>query len=153
MNDVAAKAAVGALTMEREFSHPPKEVFQALTQEDALRKWMGPGEITAPDSQMEACVGGTLTIPMVHPDGAVLTARGKILELVPDSRLRFTWAWDQEDGSAGQLMEITLDFIPTRTGTMLKLHQTNFIDEEARDHHTKGWTGCFEKLEGYLTGS
>ena len=113
MSDVDTKTAVGELKMEREFSHSPSEVFQAWTQEDALRKWMGPGEITAPDSKMDTSVGGVLTIPMVHADGSVMTARGKILELVPERKLRFTWAWDQEDGSAGQIMEITLDFIAT----------------------------------------
>jgi uncharacterized protein YndB with AHSA1/START domain len=153
MSDVDTKTAAGELKMEREFSHSPSEVFQAWTQEDALRKWMGPGEITAPDSKMDTSVGGVLTIPMVHADGSVMTASGKILELVPDRKLRFTWAWDQEDGSAGQTMEITLDFIATKMGTMLTLHQTNFIDDEARDHHFKGWTGCFEKLEGHLAAS
>jgi len=150
MSNAEVKAAVGALTMEREFPHPPRDVFQAWTQQDALRKWMGPGEITAPDSKMDASVGGSLTIPMVHADGAVMTARGKILELIPDAKLRFTWAWDSEDGSPGQVMEITLDFIATQKGTLLKLHQTNFIDEEAREHHGIGWDGCFEKLNGFL---
>ena len=153
MSDVATKSDVGELRLEREFAHPPQAVFQAWTREDALRKWMGPGEITAPDSKIDACEGGSLTIPMVHADGSVMTARGKILEVIPDSKLRFTWAWDQEDGSAGQIMEITLDFIPTEMGTKLTLHQTNFIDEEARDHHGKGWTGCFEKLEGHLAAA
>ena len=59
MSDVEAKPVVGALTMEREFTHPPKEVFQAWTQEDALRKWMGPGEITAPELKLDASVGGS----------------------------------------------------------------------------------------------
>lgn len=138
------------LTMEREFAHPPEALFRAWTESDALRKWMGPGEITAPDAQIEACQGGSLTIPMVHPDGKVMTARGKILETVPDQKLRFSWAWDQEDGSEGKVMEITLEFIPIETGTRLTLHQVNFIDAEARDHHESGWTGCYEKLEGFL---
>jgi uncharacterized protein YndB with AHSA1/START domain len=150
MSDTAVKSDEIELTMERNFAHPPEAVFRAWTESDALRQWMGPGEITAPESQIEACQGGSLTIPMVHPDGQIMTARGEILEFVPNQKLRLTWAWDQDDGSAGQLMEITLEFIPIETGTRLTLHQVNLLDEEARDHHKSGWTGCYEKLEAYL---
>ncbi len=153
MSSAVAETDVAGLTMECEFAHPPRAVFRAWTQEDALRKWMGPGEITAPDATIEPREGGSLTVPMVHADGKVLTARGKVLEVVPDRKLRFTWAWDQEDGGAGQVMEITLDFTETDTGTLLILHQTNFIDDEARGHHTQGWNGCFEKLEGFLAAA
>lgn len=151
MSDVATRQdKILELTMEREFAHPPEAVFEAWTDARALRQWMGPGEITAPDSEIEPCIGGQLTIPMVHADGTVVTARGKISEFVPGCKLRFSWAWDQEDGSAGQLMEITLDFVPTENGTKLTLYQTNFIDEEARDKHEFGWNGCHDKLEKYL---
>lgn len=150
MSDAAANAEAIELTMEREFTHPPEAVFRAWTEQEALRKWMGPGEITAPNSEIDAREGGLLKIPMTHPNGTIFTACGEILELTPNSKLRFTWAWLQEDGSPGQVMDITLDFHATDNGTRLVLHQTNFIDEEARSHHTDGWNGCFEKLAIYL---
>ena len=150
MSDVAQQLDASELRMEREFAHPPKAVFRAWTDTQALRQWMGPGEITAPGSEMDAREGGALIIPMTHPDGAVHTARGEIRELIPDRKLRFSWAWDQEDGSVGQQMEITLEFIPTDKGTRLTLHQTNFVDEEARDKHRFGWNGCLEKLEACI---
>lgn len=140
------------LTIEREFAHPPEAVFAAWTDEKALRKWMGPGEVKAPKSQMDAREGGAYVFPMVTPDGKNPTARGKILEIVPSKKLRFTWSWDQEDGSSGQLMEVSLEFQETASGTRLVLHQTNFIDAEARDHHNSGWIGCLVNLEDYLAG-
>lgn len=150
MSDATMKNDEIELTIEREFAHPPEAVFRAWTQTDALQKWMGPGEIKAPDAQIDARAGGALTIPMVHPDGQIMTARGEVREIVADRKLRFSWAWDQEDGSAGQVMEITLDFLPIESGTRLTLHQVNFIDSEARDHHKSGWDGCYEKLEAFL---
>lgn len=150
MSDASMLSEEIELTLERDFAHPPEAVYRAWTESDALAKWMGPGEITAPDSQIEACEGGGLTIPMVHSDGKIMTARGEILEIIQNQKLRFTWAWDQEDGSPGQLMDITLEFKPIETGTRLTLHQVNFIDAEARDHHRSGWTRCYEKLEAYL---
>lgn len=154
MSDAVARdAGILELTLERDFAHPVEAVFKAWTQQDALRQWMGPGEITAPDSRMDARVGGKLTIPMTYTDGTVLTARGEIAELILNRKLRFTWVWDQQDGGAGQVMEITLHFTPTPAGTHLVLHQTNFIDAEARGKHQSGWSGCFEKLEKYLTAA
>ena len=150
MSNAANKADAPELTVEREYAYPPEAVFKAWTQEDALRKWMGPEDVSAPESQMDARVGGKLIIPMITPNGKNPIARGEILELIPDRKLRFTWAWDQEDGSPGQRTVITLEFIPTEKGTKLSLHQTDFVDEETRDHHIHGWTGCCVKLEGYL---
>ncbi len=138
------------LTLEREFAHPVEAVFKAWTDQDALRKWMGPTGFTAPDTEFDARVGGVYIIPMVSPDGNTHTARGVIKELVPNRRLAITWAWDQDEGSAGQQMEIALDFLPTKTGTKLVLHQTNFADETARDMHGQGWGGCLDSLEAYL---
>lgn len=138
------------LTVEREFAHPPEAVFAAWTDQHALRQWMGPGKVTAPDSTIEPCEGGRLTIPMVHPDGTVITARGTISEFLPNRRLRFTWAWDQEDGRPGHRMEITLEFHPTAKGTRMVLRQTNLIDAEAREKHREGWSGCSDKLAAYL---
>lgn len=140
------------LTIERELKHPPEAVFAAWTSSEALRQWMGPGEITAPESEIDAREGGSLTIPMVHPDGTVFTARGEIVQLVQNRKLQFTWAWDQEDGSSGQIMEITLVFIPVESGTRLVLHQINFIDATAREQHQQGWSGTLFKLEAYLGG-
>lgn len=65
MSDASIQGEEIELTIERDFAHPPEAVYCAWTSSDALAKWMGPGEIMAPDSQIEACVGGSLTIPMV----------------------------------------------------------------------------------------
>ena len=149
---VQAKTDAPVLTLEHEFARPPEAVFRAWTDADALPRWMGPGEVTCEGAEMDAREGGSYVFPMLTPDGMTPTVRGTILEVVPNRILRFTWACDQADGSAGQLMEVTVDFEPTATGTRLVLHQTNFIDEDARDKHAHGWTGSLDKLERHLTG-
>ncbi len=148
----AAKTDAPVLTLEREFAHPPDAVFRAWTDADALARWMGPGEVTCAGAEMDAREGGAYAFPMLTSDGTSHTVRGTILELVPNRRLRFTWAWDQETGGSGQLMEVTVDVEPTETGTRLVLHQTNFIDAEARDKHAHGWSGSLDKLERHLAG-
>jgi len=138
------------LILEREFAHPVEAVFKAWTDQAALCKWMGPTNFGAPDAEFDPRVGGAYAIPMVSPEGNTHTARGVVKELVPNKRLAITWAWDQEDGSAGQQMEVAIDFLPTKAGTRLVLHHTNFVDENARDMHGQGWGGCLDSLEAYL---
>lgn len=151
MSDAAISSSdILELTIERDYAHPVSAVFEAWTRADALKHWMGPGEVECPDAEMEAREGGAYAFPMITPDGKNPVVRGTILEIVPNRKLRFTWAWDHEDGVSGAQMEVALDFHETDTGTRLVLHHINFADADSRDHHTQGWTGCMDKLEGFL---
>ena len=155
MNDVLRKSKLIApeVTLEREVPYPPEQVFKAWTDQEALRQWMGPGKICAPNATMDARVGGAYVFPMQRPDGTVTTVRGVIKELVPNRKLRFTWTSDGEDGSPGEdATEITLEFRPTATGTRLALRHTGFTDQDSRDKHAHGWSGCADSLELYLAG-
>lgn len=150
MNDaVTGETKTLELTLEREFTHPVAAVFKAWTDTQALRQWMGPGEVTAPESEMDAREGGVYVFPMITSEG-VMVVRGTILEIVPNRKLRFTWAWDGEDGSPGHQMEVCIDFHEISTGTLLAFHQINFADAGARDHHSLGWNGSFDCLEQFL---
>lgn len=140
------------LTIEREFPHSVEAVFKAWTDQGALRRWIGPGHVRAPEAEMDARVGGRFVWPMIEENGTKHVARGQILELIPNQRLRFTMAWDQETGGSGKIMQVTLDFHATASGTRLVLHQTDFIDADARDSHEHGWQGSFDKLADFLSG-
>lgn len=153
MAEAVARAggqAAPALTLERELPYPPEMVFKAWTETEALRQWMGPAGYRAPDAEIDARVGGAYVIPMISPEGKVPTVRGVIRELVPNRLLRFSWAWDQEDGSAGRQMEVTVELHATEAGTRLVIHHSNFIDEQAREMHGQGWTSCLDSLADFL---
>src|SRR6516162_67616 len=70
----------------------------------------------------------------------------------PQRKLRFTWAWGEEDGTGEDVTEVTPEFHPTATGTRLALRHTGFTDQASRDKHTRGWSGCTDSLELYLAG-
>ncbi len=153
MSEAVAQQAVEPtppLILERDFPYPPEAVFEAWTQTEALRQWMGPAGYRAPEAEIDARVGGAYVIPMISPEGKVATVRGLIRELVPNERLRLSWAWDQEDGSTGQLMDVTIEFQATPEGTRLVVQHSNFIDDEARDLHRQGWIGCLDSLAAHL---
>ncbi|WP_259780811.1 SRPBCC family protein [Aestuariispira ectoiniformans] len=144
------KSNIETLTIERKFKQPPNVVFKAWTDPTALRQWVGPLHFTCPAAEMDARVGGSYVFPMISADGKFFTVRGVIKDLIPNALMRFSWAWDQEDGSAGRMMEVTLEFRKSGSGTLLILHQSNFIDEEARTSHNHGWQGCLDSLAAYL---
>ena len=47
-------------------------------------------------------------------------------------------------------MLITLTFAEDKGGTLMTLRQTQIPSETARQSHTHGWTGSFDRLEQYL---
>jgi uncharacterized protein YndB with AHSA1/START domain len=89
---------------------------------------------------------------MRRPDGNVTVVRGVIKEMVPNRKLRFSWAWDGEDGKPGEASEVALEFHPTATGTRLVLRHAGLTDPNIRERHQHGWIGCTDSLEMYLAG-
>jgi uncharacterized protein YndB with AHSA1/START domain len=153
MNEMPQKSKLAPdLVVEREVPYPPEQVFKAWTDQAALRVWMGPGKVSAPDATMDARVGGAYVFPMRRPDGNVTVVRGVIKEMVPNRKLSFSWAWDGEDGKPGEASEVTLEFHPTATGTRLVLRHAGLTDPTIRERHGHGWNGCMESLGLYLAG-
>ena len=53
MNEMPQKSKLAPeIVIEREVPYPPEQVFKAWTDQDALRIWMGPGKVSAPDATM-----------------------------------------------------------------------------------------------------
>ncbi len=140
------------LVLEREFNASRERVFDAWTDPQMLRQWVGPHGIHAPEAMADARVDGQFRIPMIKQDTGenLTTAVGQYIEVNRPERLSFTWSWLQDDGTPGQLMVVTLDFVDINGRTALTLTHTNFIDEDVRAKHTSGWGGCFDCLEAFL---
>ncbi len=153
MNEMPQKSKLAPeLVVEREVSYPPEQVFAAWTNQDALRAWMGPGKVCAPEATMDARVGGAYIFPMRQPDGKVTKVRGVITEIVPNRKLSFSWAWDGEDGKPGEPSEVTVELHPTARGTRVVLRHAGLTDPNIRARHEHGWSGCLDCLELYLAG-
>ena len=69
-------------------------------------------------------------------------------EVVPNSRLQFTWAWHS---TPERQSLVTVTVAQDGEGTLLTLNHEQFFDEKARDDHQRGWTGTLEKLARYLS--
>jgi uncharacterized protein YndB with AHSA1/START domain len=109
-------------------------------------RWLGPSDTVAGSVQVQvdARPGGRYQLNFATSDGERHQVGGVYREVVPDSRLVFTWAW-QSTPERESLVIVTI--VPDGDGALLTLHHEQFFDQNARDGHERGWTGTLDKLE------
>lgn len=139
------------LRLERRFDAPIREVFEAWTSAEVLRRWWPAGpDWETPIAEVDVRVGGRLRLVMRSPDGEEFGGRGEYLEIAPPERLVFTWAWDGHEGHEGtQLVEV--EFLAQEDGTTtVVLTNRGLRDEESKRLHRAGWEASFDNLERFL---
>jgi uncharacterized protein YndB with AHSA1/START domain len=148
----ASTANALELTITRTFNAPRELVYKLFTEPAHIVHWMGPRDFEARNFTQDARVGGKWR-GMLHPvnGGRDLWQGGTFLEIVPPSRVSYTFAWDDEHGSPSEETVVTLDFEAQGNKTKLTFHQTGFTSKGERDGHSGGWSETFDKFEEYLS--
>jgi uncharacterized protein YndB with AHSA1/START domain len=135
-----------AVTIERVVPAPPKAVFEAWLDPEALRRFMWPepgARVTRAES--DARVGGKFLVVM-HVGGRDLPHHGEYLEIERYTRLVFTW----RSHLAGEGSRVTLRFTEAPGGhTKLTLVHTGLPDPEVRDMHHGGWSSILSELAAW----
>jgi len=148
--DAPTQTAERELVITRLFDAPPELVWKAWTERGLVLKWLGPKDFTAEDFSLDPRPGGAWHSRMRSPDGREYSNRGVVREAVEPERLVFTFAWDNEDGSPGREMLITITFADRDGATEMTFAQAVFESAEDRDGHREGWSESFDKLAAYL---
>jgi uncharacterized protein YndB with AHSA1/START domain len=114
----------------------PEIVFEFLTDPRKLIQWLGLRAELTPRA------GGIFRVDPNDRD----IIRGTYLEVVPYSKVAFTWGWEaRQDLPAGStVVEITLE--RDGTGTLLRLVHSN-LPTDSREGHDKGWTHYLSRLK------
>jgi uncharacterized protein YndB with AHSA1/START domain len=135
-----------SLTLKRRIRAAPAQVYAAWTDPEKLARWFGPKDTVAGSVRAEVDVrpAGRYQMSFATDDGERHRVGGVYREVVPGSRLVFTWAW-QSTPERESIVTVTL--VPDGDGTLLTLHQEQLFDQKARDGHERGWTGSLDKLE------
>lgn len=137
-----------SLTLVRKLKAAPEKVWHALTQPEALKQWMAPSDdFKIPLADTDVRIGGHYHFIMKSPDGEEHDVSGVYREVVPNRKLVYTWAWKSTPERESL---VTVELRAAGGGTELTLKHEQFFDEEARDHHQKGWMGCLARLEKAL---
>lgn len=136
-----------SLTLARRLKASPAQVFAAWTDPQKIVRWFGPNETidgSVNVADLDVRVGGNFRISFRTDDGEYHEVGGTYLEVIPNERLVFTWAWHSTPERQSQ---VTITFKPEGDLTFLTLTHEKFFDEAARDGHKRGWTGTLDKLE------
>ena len=115
----------------------PATVFSFFTDAERWTSWQGV------DGELDARPGGAFRIRM--PGAQV--ASGRMVEVVPEQRLVFTWGWEGDappvpPGSTTVVIELE----PTETGTLLRLTHSGLVPQPVAEHHRQGWEHYLERL-------
>lgn len=111
-------------------------VFAFFTDPERLIRWIGTS------ANLDPRPGGLMLVD-VH-QGA--TARGEFKEVVPVSRLVYTWGWEENRANVppgSSLIEI--DLSPQNGHTLLRFTHSG-LPPEAVPGHTEGWNHYLGRL-------
>ena len=135
-----------SLTLARRLKAPAAKVFEAWTDPQKIVQWFGPAPtlVDTVKADMDVKVGGHFRISFKTDDGEYHEVGGKYLDVVPDQRLVFSWAWHS---TPERVSQVTVVLREEGDVTLLTLTHDKFFNEAARDGHTRGWTGTLDKLE------
>ena len=90
-------------------------------------------------------VGGTYHLDMLDQGLTVFSAHGEYREIVPVTRLAFTW-----NSAVVQNTIVIVDLRDLGETTELTLTHQLLSDAEQVTQHSGGWDGCLRHLSGFL---
>ncbi len=134
-----------AVRVRRLLPATPEEVFSAWTDPNSLKHWMSPSGVAS--ATVDLRVGGQFKIVMLG-EGMEIEHTGQYREIVPPSRLVFTW---QSEYTGGQPTLVTVTLSPE--GGQTALHLTHeLLSEDRVESHRGGWSRIIDKLASHLEG-
>ena len=139
-----------SLTITRRFRASPQKVYAAWTSAENLIQWFAaaqakPGSIKA---DLDVRVGGRYRISFTDENsGEYHEVGGLYREVVPNERLKFTWAWHSTPERESQ---VAIELKGDASGTLMVFRHEQFADQAARDNHERGWNKFLDVLQQYL---
>ena len=116
-----------------------------------MLQWLGPRDYPASFVEADVRPGGKWRACLDSAaNGEELWHGGIYHEVVPDERLVFTFAWDQEDGKAGRETLVKIDLEDLAGKTKMQFQQSEFDTVENCEGHRQGWNSAFDRLEELL---
>jgi uncharacterized protein YndB with AHSA1/START domain len=130
------------LVVERRVAVPPEKVFTYFTSVDKWLAWQGT------DAEIELVPGGVWRVN-VTGEGF---ASGRVLEVVPNERIVFTWGWESSGppvppGSS----TVSIELLRDGAGTLIRLTHSNLPPEEIEVHRF-GWVHYVGRLAAVAEG-
>jgi uncharacterized protein YndB with AHSA1/START domain len=138
------------LELRRSLKAPVGAVYAAWTDPEEMKHWMAPSDDYRTDVTSDFRVGGRYRIVMEAPGQETHRVGGEFREIVPLTRLVYTWAWESTPERESL---VTVEFRAAGAGTEVSITHERFADRDARDRHRAGWHGCLARYERHLSRS
>lgn len=132
-----------------EIAAPPDRVWAALTDPEALGRWMA-DEHAPLEIELEPVVGGRAVFRRAHPEP--IEARGVVTALAPMRRLAYTHLADISALPERPESYATLDFhlAPVAAGTRVTLRLCDAPTESIERHLVFYWRTTLEVLRRHV---
>lgn len=130
-----------AIRREIRVAARPETIFGLLTDPAKYVRWKGAL------AELDARPGGIYRVQLNSHD----IARGRYVEVVPYSRVVFTWGWEGGGPVPPGSSTVEITFTPDGDGTIVRLVHRDLPDE-ARDKHLQGWELYLNRLAVAATG-
>ena len=144
---ISQQETAAEIRISRNYDVAPEKVWRAWTDPQALSQWFGPGNPAVTTAEVDLRVGGRYRIVFRGASGDMNEVSGIYQEVVPHSRLVFTWAFKS---TPERVSRVSIDLSQRAGGTELRFMHDRFFDEEARVKHETGWQHGFANLDAML---
>jgi uncharacterized protein YndB with AHSA1/START domain len=132
---------IGSIERELYIEATPAVVFEVVSDPRHVSRWW-PDE-----AHYEPVPGSTGEISFGGDKVEAFT----VLEVRPPRT--FTFRWTQPPGepaTAGNSLLVTFELVPSGDGTLLKLTETGYRDEQTRSDHVNGWDYFLPRIAPYV---
>lgn len=133
------------VVLRRTFNAPRERVFQAWTDPDLLKIWLGGQHTETKFVSVDFRVGGIYQVDVMTGAGEFQRLSGMYQEIDAPNKLVFTWTWgDINNVDDATLVTVVFHDIDGKTDIVLR-HE-RFDDIPTRNLHAEGWEMCFNRL-------
>ena len=136
-----------AISIRRVLNAPCKQVFEAWTRPELMARWFFAGEGWTTKVSADVRVGGRYELTMRDASGAEHAQFGEYREIVPVTRLVFTWNFAP---LAVVDSVVTVELVDLGASTELNMTHVLPPDPTIRRSHEEGWVGCLRNLDLFI---
>jgi uncharacterized protein YndB with AHSA1/START domain len=135
----------GTVRLQRVLRAPAERIYRAFLEADALAKWLPPYGFTCKVHHLDAKVGGSFRMSFSNfGTGSGHSFGGEYLELVPNTRIRYTDKFE-DPNLPGEIL-VTVELRKVLCGTEIRIVQEGIPEVIPTEMCYLGWQESLAQL-------